>query len=438
MENKFKGKKVLVFGLGLNQGGVGVARFFANAGAKVRVTDTKSEQELKPSLKELEEFSGIEYHLGAHSNDDIDWADLIIKNPAVKLGNPFMEYAKQQGKQVEMEMGIFLEFVKPFQIIGVTGTKGKSTTSSLINQALQNQSKNVVFGGNIGTSVLDAITEIDQDTLVVLEISSFQLEAFKQHQVSPKYAVITNIFEDHLNYYKNMKDYVEAKRVIAKYQTADDFLFINGTDLVLTGPEFLWDLKGKIIKFSLEDLPKDFKFTLPGEHNKLNYAAALAVAKTLEIDEQEALETMNQFKGVPFRTELIYNQGGIKVYNDTTATNPGAAIASLKAFPSCILIVGGQNANMDYNLLADTIDKYAKAVYFLEGDATEELKKLIRHRNIARSTYSDLIKLLQDIKLDSKEGDTILFSPGAKSFNLFDNEFDRGRKFNLAVQKIFG
>src|SRR3989344_4837156 len=149
--DQFKGQKVLVFGLGLNQGGVGSAKFFAKNGALVRVTDLKSQEILQPSINELKSYQ-IEYTLGEHKNEDIEWADLIIKNPAIKPGNQYIEYAKSLGKRVEMDMGIFLEFVKPSQIIGVTGTKGKSTTSSLTYEVLKFTARvdNIIFAGNIG------------------------------------------------------------------------------------------------------------------------------------------------------------------------------------------------------------------------------------------------------------------------------------------------
>ena len=243
-----KDKKVLVFGLGLNQGGVGSARFFASEGAKIRVTDLRNAEVLKPSLDELKQFPDIEYSLGSHKYGDIGWADLIIKNPAVKPGNPYIIYALKLGKEVKMDMDIFLEYVKPSQIIGVTGTKGKSTTSSLIYEVLKisrglnlnnPRGLNVIFAGNIGKSVLDTIPYVNKETLVILEISSFQLESFDNNKVSPKWAVITNVTPDHLNYYSKMEEYINAKKIIGKYQTNEDFLFLRKDDPVTVNPGFL-------------------------------------------------------------------------------------------------------------------------------------------------------------------------------------------------------
>ncbi len=427
--------RVLIFGLGLNQGGVGSAKFFARQGAEVRVTDLKNAQVLKPSLEKLKSFKNISYALGGHKYEDIDWADLIIKNPAVKPGNPYIEYARKRGKSIEMDMGIFLQYVRPGQIIGVTGTKGKSTTASLIYEILAIHLRGekmrlhpggVVLAGNIGKSVLDTVRFIKSDTLIVLELSSFQLQAFREHRVSPKWAVITNIFPDHLNYYKNMKDYIKDKRAIAEYQKQVDFLFMKKGDPFTT--------KGREIYFSTNDLPKNFSPKIVGEHNLENIAAALAVGKTFGLDEKTILKTLSKFKGIPFRMELVKTWQGVKIYNDSAATNPESTIQALKTLPNSILITGGVNKNLSYDNLIEAIKQYAKKVYFLEGSATDEILKI---KNEKLKIYNNLLKLLQDIKKVVRSGDVILFSPAASSFNLFQNEFDRGRKFNKAVDKIF-
>lgn len=440
--------KVLIFGLGLNQGGVGSAQFFAKQGAKVKVTDLKKANVLKPSLDQLKEYPDIEYTLGQHKYEDVTWADLIIKNPAVKPDNPYIEYAYKIGKRVEQDMGIFLDFVKPEQIMGVTGTKGKSTTASLIYEILKKTNKRVILAGNIGTSVLDTIPHVNSETLVVLEISSFQLESYEQHKASPKWAVITNITPDHLNYYKSMEEYIEAKKVIGKYQTKSDYLFIRKNDPVTTQADFLKDLKAQIIYFSSDDLPKNFHPTLIGQHNLENIATALAVGKVFNLNSDLLLKTLTNFKGVPFRMELIREWNGVKIYNDTTATSPEASIQAIKTFPGCILICGGMNKGMDYTVYATYVLRNVAKVYFLEGDSTDSILSSLRAHSTSLSVnsrsnlqihgpYNNLEKLLSDVKSEVEPGDVILFSPAATSFNLFQNEFDRGRKFNEVVEKIF-
>ncbi len=445
-KNFFKDKKILIFGLGLNQGGVGSAKFFASQDAFVKITDLKNREDLKPSLELLKDFSNIEYTLGKHKNEDIDWADLIIKNPAIKPGNPYIAYALKKGKSVEQDMGIFLRFVKPSQIIGITGTKGKSTTSSLIYEIMTKSAivENVIFAGNIGKSVLDTIEHIGKNTLVILELSSFQLEAFDQHKVSPRWAIITNIYPDHLNYYQNMEEYIRAKKVIGKHQTPGDFLFINSDDTTINNPKFLTGFKGQIHFYSSKDLPKDFCPHLAGKHNLSNIAAAFAVGKAFGTSSDSLLWSLSQFKGVPFRMELIKEWNGIKIYNDTAATTPDAGIMALKTGVKLvhpegglILIAGGMNKKMSYKEYTKAVEKYAKKVFFLEGDSTDEIKRLMTNQNLIAGTYNNLEKLLQDVKTEVQPKDIILFSPAATSFNLFQNEFDRGRQFNKAVKKIF-
>ena len=436
----YQNKKVLILGLGLNEGGVGSAKFFAQHGADVLVTDIKTESELAPSIEKLKEFPEIKYSLGGHKNEDIDWADIVIRNQALRPNNPYLMYAREQGKLVRTDIGLFLESVNPKNIIGVTGTKGKSTTSSLIYEIIKDQGKKVVIAGNIGKSVLGTTDGIDDETLVVLEISSFQLESFDVNFISPKYAVITNIFPDHLNYYVSMQNYINAKKLIAKHQSKDDFLFINKNDPTLNNPEFLNDLESHVVFYSPEDLPKDFKPALPGEYNLTNLAAAFAISIQLDLDEEKTLETMKNFKGVKYRMELIKEWNGIKIYNNTTATAPEPAIESLKTFPNCIFIAGGMNKGLKYKELAEAINKHAKSVYFLEGNATDEMITHLKSLNtnyLIPNTYNSLETLLTDVKNQATSGDVIVFAPGATSFNLFQNEFDRGKKFNQAVEKVF-
>ncbi len=437
INNSHKGQKILILGLGVNQGGLGATKFFARQGDLVRVTDLKTADQLETSLNQLKQFPDIEYVLGGHQTADIDWADLIIRNPAIKPDNNFLLYAQKMGKRVEMDMGIFLECVEPEQLIGITGTKGKSTTASLIYEVLKQAGKKVILAGNIRASVLEMLSKIKPDTSVVLELSSFQLQAFEQHKISPHIAVITNIFPDHLNYHDTMENYITAKRAIAKYQTEDDFLFINAEDKITNQPKFLKSLSGTIKKFSSANLPKTFRPVLPSQHNLANMAAALAVTQQLGIPPIQALSIMQKFPGIDFRLQFIKEVNGIKIYNDSASTNPESTIQALQTLPNSILICGGMNKGLGYIEMAEAIQKYAKAVYFLEGDATDQILSLNTKYQIPNTNphpYNKLEVLLNEVLSNSRPGDTILFSPGATSFNLFQNEFDRGEKFNQAVK----
>ncbi|MBI2314665.1 UDP-N-acetylmuramate--L-alanine ligase [Candidatus Daviesbacteria bacterium] len=450
LARKLVKQKVLVFGLGLNQGGVGVAKFFAQNGAEVRITDLKTEKDLQASLDKLKEFKNISYTLGGHTFEDIDWADLIIKNPAVKPENKYIGYVLEKDKEVETDFSIFLQYADQKKIIAITGTKGKTTTASLIYEVLKAANEQAVLAGNIGRSILDTLPYLDKNPWIIVEISSFQLQALAEKNFAPKIAVITNIYPDHLNWHFSMEEYIEAKKIIAEYQTKEDFLFIRGGNVMVDKPDFLKGLKAKIIRFSKNDLPAGLQPNLLGEHNLENIAAAYSIGKVLSVNSNLLLKSLTQFKGVPFRIELIKEWYGVKIYNDTTATSPEAGIQAIKTLSKLhshigsgklVLICGGMNKKMDYKKYAEEVIKNVQQVFFLEGDATEEIIKRIQNLEFRVQNggiYNNIEKLLQDVKKEVKPGDTILFSPAATSFNLFQNEFDRGRQFNKAVEKVFG
>lgn len=444
--DSFKDKNILILGLGLNQGGVGSAQFLASQGAIVKVTDLKSKEILESSLEQLKVFKNISYTLGEHKLEDIDWADIVIRNPAIKDNNPYLEYALKKDKKVETDFSIFLNFADQKKIIAVTGTKGKSTTASLIFEVIKASGKKVVFAGNIGKSILDTIPYLKEDPWIVVEISSFQLQALKDKNFAPKIAVITNIYPDHLNWHSSMEEYIQAKKMVALKQSPSDFLVIFCTNM--GNEKLLSGISSSIYEFCPDDFPEDLELPLKGYANLQNYAAALSVAKILEIDDKVIYRAFKQFKGAPFRMEFLGKFNGINIFNDSTATNPVSTITALETLGPVILITGGMNKGMDYTKCAEAIRKNTKSVFFLEGDATSEIQKILA-KNFRKEkvpsyptlqvgdVYNNLVQLLTSVKKVAKSGDTILFSPGATSFNLFQNEFDRGRKFNEAVKKVF-
>lgn len=439
---KYKDKKILILGLGLNQGGVGASKFFANQGGDVLVTDLKDKTVLKSSIDQLRKYKNIKnikYRLGEHKYKDIDWADIVIRNPALRPDNPFRIYAEKQQKS-QTDISIMLDFINPNQIIGITGTKGKSTTANLIYSSLKDVGKKVILAGNIGRSPLDLVGQVTKDFLYILELSSFQLEGFDVRKVSPKYSVITNVYVDHLNYYSSMDDYINSKKIIAKYQTKNDFLFLRHNDPITSNNKFLDNIKSKIIFFSPKDLPKDFKPKLKGEHNLYNIAAALKIGLTFSIDKKILIKSLKNFEGVEYRLQLIKNWNGVKIINDTAASSTAGAVEALKTYPNSILIAGGMDKNLELSEFVKLIKSNAKSVYFLEGDGTEKVvKQLVKQnsKHLIKGTFNNFDDLLEFAKKEVKKGDVILFSPGFTSFNLFQNEWDRGKRFNEAVEKIF-
>jgi UDP-N-acetylmuramoylalanine--D-glutamate ligase len=433
MKKIFKGKKVLVMGLGLNGGGVGVAKFFCKQGAEVLVTDLKTEEKLKESLQKLKDCKKIKYALGGHREADFINADLIIKNPDVPPTSPYLEIAKRHNIAVETDVSLFFKLSNSF-IIGITGTKGKSTTSSLIYHILKSKFKRTFLAGNIGVSPLELLPNVKKGDKVVLELSSFELEDTKQ---SPNIAVITNILPDHLNRYGTMEEYINTKKIIFKYQTSKDVLVLNAEDP--TTKEFVKEAASRVVLFS-RPLAKPKNFQLFGEHNLYNLAAATEVAKVLEIQQKDIDKVLKAFKGVSNRQEFVRELNGVKYFNDTTATMPDAVIAAIKTFSQefsngrLILICGGQNKGLEYEELAEEIKKNVDAIVMLPGTASERIEKLLGIEKInGVSSMQEAVAMAQKL---AKPGDVVVLSPAAASFNLFKNEFDRGNQFVEAVKKL--
>jgi UDP-N-acetylmuramoylalanine--D-glutamate ligase len=439
----FNGKRVTVMGLGLNGGGVGVAKFFYKQGAEVLVTDLKTEQQLADSIKQLKGLK-IKYTLGKHEEADFITADLVIKNPDVPSTSPYLEIAKKNKVAIETDVTLFFKMSKAY-IIGVTGTKGKSTTASLIYHILKQKSKRTFIAGNIGVSPLEILPEIKKGDKVILELSSFELEDLTQ---GPDIAVVTNIMPDHLNRYGTMAEYIEAKKIIFKYQKSKDFLILNDDDPIAR--EFAKNAKANIILYSLKSLAvlkgkkqivKLDNFKLFGEHNFSNLLAAIEVAKLLKVSPALIEKFLKGFKGVPNRQEFIKEVKGVKYYNDTTATMPEAAIIAVQAFlenfpdSRLILICGGQNKGLKYGEMTRIIKERVDEIVLLPGTASDKIREGLGNYTRVHEV-SSMQEAVKKAKEMAKKGDVVILSPGAASFNLFKNEFDRGAQFVELVKNL--
>ena len=453
--NSFKSKKITIMGLGLHGGGVGVAKFFCKLGARVLVTDLKSKRKLAPSLKKLKNFK-IEYVLGRHRKKDFKTANLIIKNPAVSPNSSFLEIARKNKIPIENQTNLFFKLC-PGEIIGVTGTKGKSTVATLIYKLLTSEYKKVILAGNIGVPVLEKLREIDKNTIVVLELSSFQIEDLKK---SPKIAVITNILEDHLNRYKNIKEYAKAKERIFRYQGPEGFLILNYDNKrarslakKAKGKVYFFSrkkpfktetyLKGDEIFFGNKEICKTNDIKLKGRHNIENILAAVTVAKIKKVPSEKIRKVLKRFRGLPSRLEFVKKINGVFFYNDTCATNPQATIAALNAFKNkVILIAGGAEKNLCFEDLSKEILEKVKVLVLLEGEATERLKRKLKE--VSKKSNKVLpIKIAKSMKEAInfsfkivEKNDIVLLSPACSSFGMFLHEFDRGKQFNKAVMSL--
>ncbi len=451
-----------MMGLGLHGGGVGTVKFLSEAGAQIIATDIKSKEELALSLEKLKGIKNVSFILGQHRPEDFTETDLVIKNPAVPWNNKYIKLALDKKIPVEMDSSLFFKLCKN-KIIGVTGTKGKTTTSKLIYTILKTAKKDAVEAGISQTSVLDKLKNLEKETLVVFELSSWRLSALGRSKISPQISVITNIYPDHLNYYKSMPEYIADKENIFLYQKKNDICVINAGNVLLEKSRC--KIPSQIVEFSrekiisgsgafIEDGSMYFKngesknkilniseIKLKGAHNQENILAAVAVAGMLGIDFEIIKKGILGFLGTPHRLELVRELEGVEYYNDSAATTPESAISGINSFSEpVVLICGGANKNLNVSMLAKEISKKVKSIIFLAGESTdkiiEELRKEDENKNTEFEIVNSMEKAVELARREVQAGDIILLSPGASSFGLFINEFDRGDQFREIVKKL--
>jgi UDP-N-acetylmuramoylalanine--D-glutamate ligase len=425
----FKNKKITVMGLGLLGRGVGDTKFLAECGAKLIITDLKIKEQLKSSIAKLKKFPGIKYRLGEHRLEDFRNRDFILKAAGVPLDSPFIAEARKNKIPVEMSASLFAR-LSGATIVGITGTRGKSTTTHLIHHVLKESGRNAFLGGNVkGVSTLSFLKKIKPNDIAILELDSWQLQGFGESKISPHISVFTNLLPDHLNYYKgDMKQYFADK--------ANTFRFQKKGDFTVAGKGIAERIKTKGKKISAKPIPPSWKFNLPGSHNRENAGLAVEALKLLGISEKEIRNGLASFPGVPGRLELIRELRGIKIYNDTTSTTPDAGRIALKALGNknkLILIMGGADKKLDMFSLIKMIPNYCKKVILLPGTGTDKLPVKFKDKCIQAN---NLKQAVNSAVSNAKKGDTILLSPGFASFGLFKNEFDRGDKFNKIVKNL--
>jgi UDP-N-acetylmuramoylalanine--D-glutamate ligase len=476
-----KNKKVLVMGLGLLGGGVATAKWLLKMGAEVTVTDSKTENELELSLKKFTaaERKKLKLSLGGHKEKDFSEHDIVVVNPAVPKESPYIAIAQKAGKQIENDASFFFRFAKN-GTIGVTGTRGKTTITNWIASILATKYGEVRASGNTPQNAFLKEMERTSKTNIpaVAELSSWQLETMPASEKAPHVAVITNLFPDHLNRYKGgIEEYAAAKANIFKHQTENDFLILNA-DNEWT-PFFLMQKpKAKIYYFSKTPITREWNGVFVkndkiifrenrkerellsvkgfaekmGEHNMQNLLATVLAVTLFENNltpstrlriNKKMIDTLPQ---VPFRQEIIFSGRGLMVVNDSAGTSPDAVIAAIRRFSNLgvqppskiVLITGGTDKDLQFADLAKEIKKSVptKNLILLSGSATQKLtKELYSLGGLTSKLYETLDECVDAAfaALINKKG-TIVFSPGAASFEKFKNEFDRGEKFAAAIR----
>jgi UDP-N-acetylmuramoylalanine--D-glutamate ligase len=458
-DNSYAGKNVLVMGLGVHGGGLGVARFMARNGANVLVTDLRTADKMQGSIEALEqEGLRVEYTLGEHREEDFRWADVVVKNPAVPRNSQWLQLARSLGKPVEMEISIFLR-LSPAPVTAVTGTKGKSTTATWAWEMLRHWRSDAVLAGNLRVSALEALPQIKPDTPVVLELSSWQLEGLEEPRISPHIGAVTNLSQDHIDRYDSMEDYGAAKKLIFLNQRRErnDWAVLNADDPIVSawdvdapsgvawfGPSqprtpgvfvrdgrLQWHAKdGEQVNLVGRD-----EIQLPGSHNVANAACAATMAILSGASFDAVRAGLRSFRGVADRMEYLRTVGGVRFYNDTTATTPAATIAAINSLKGpIVLIAGGAAKGLDFAEMAGEVARRVHAVVLLEGTATDLMERQLREADaVLLGRYDDFEQAIRAAWKAAPDGGTVLLSPGTASFGMFTNEFHRGERFRGIV-----
>lgn len=452
------GRKVAVIGLGVSN--LPLIDYLYELKAQVTVFDRTEVKDLDRKIVRKITNYGMGMSFGENYLEELVGFDLIFRSPSCLPTNPYLVAEAQRGAIITTEIEMVIELC-PCKIIGVTGSDGKTTTTTLISEILKAKEYHVFLGGNIGTPLFTKIGEMTPEDIVVLELSSFQLMDMK---ISPDVAVITNITPNHLDKHESMEEYIEAKKNIFKYQDENGLLVLNYDNEITKS--FEQEAPGKVMFFSSKSkLPNGYivddnkikycenglrshildtkEMKIRGVHNFENVAAALIATRDL-VDSQTACETILKFKGVEHRLELVVQtKDRIKWYNDSVSSSPTRTMAGLNAFNlrNIILIAGGYDKNLDYTPLAKPIVENCKELILLgatsgkiEKAVKQELKNQDKKMKIHKCT--DLRETVEVAKSIAVQGDIVLFSPASASFDMFKNFAERGKMFKKYVKEI--
>ena len=435
VRSKLEGKKITVMGLGLLGRGVGDARFLAQQGAELIVTDLKSRDELAESLALLEEFPNITYVLGEHRLEDFRGRDFILKAAGVPLDSPYIAEAEREGTAIKMSASWFME-LSGLPVVGVTGTRGKSTTTHMLHSIMKAARMPVLLGGNVrGVSTLGLLDVATPEHYGLFELDSWQCQGFGDEKKSPHIAVFTTFMADHMNYYKDdMELYLRDKANIFLYQTEADTLVLGSQCVDVVEESYASSIQGKKIVADETTLPEEWNLRIPGIHNRYDAGLALAVARGLSIPDEISRTALESFAGVAGRLEFIRTVNGVDFYNDSNATTPDATLAALHSFPAgkTVLIMGGADKGLDMSALLSVLPAHCKKVLLLAGTGTDRIKNELPDTSV----FESLQEAVQAANEAAVEGDIILLSPAFASFGMFKNEYDRGDQFTAIVQQL--
>lgn len=430
----FEGKKITVMGLGLLGRSVGDTKFLLEQGAEVVVTDLKTKEELQHSVDALSSFSNVTFRLGGHELEDFRGRDFILKSAGIPLNSPYIEEAQKAGIPIKMSASWFAE-LSGVPVVGITGTRGKSTTTHMLHEIMLRARLKVLLGGNVrGVSTLALLEKVEQDSIALFELDSWQLQGWGEEKMSPHLSIFTTFMRDHMNYYHgDMDQYLADKAQIFLYQEPSDTLILGTQVKDIVRKKYKKQIRSQVIIADEKKFPKDLTLRVPGSHNAKNAMCAIEAARVLGIDEGTIKSALADFKGVPGRLEFIGEVGGVSIYNDATSTTPDALLAALRALntkKNVILIMGGSDKDISLDSFPKDAIKKTKKIILLSGSGTDRIRSFVKKAPL----YDHLSGAVQDAFDAAEEGDIILFSPGFASFGLFKNEFDRNDQFVSLVQ----
>jgi UDP-N-acetylmuramoylalanine--D-glutamate ligase len=452
----YEGTKVAVIGLGRE--GTALARYLVGQGAEVTVTDVKEEHQLESAMRELAGLP-IRYVLGGHHEEVLE-ADVLFVSPGVPQGIPILAEARRRGVALSSETRLFFSLC-PAPIFGVTGSSGKTTTTSLVGEIMKAQGRRVFVGGNIGSPLIGLVDQIRPEDAVVMELSSFQLEVLDQ---SPHIAAVLNLSPNHLDRHPSMEEYVAAKTNILRFQTREDYAVLNADDQRTRALEPF--CPGQVVFFSRDREPERGAFLdggriavrwegeaqtvcevseirLLGVHNLENVLAACAISAAAGAPPEAMRVAVTSFTGVEHRLELVAEIGGVRYYDDSIATSPQRTAAALDSYADpVILLAGGREKHLPLEALAELILSKVK-VLILFGEAAPLLEQAILRAQSGRTgrslpihRASDLSDAVQIAAAAAQCGDVVLLAPACTSFDMYRDFAERGDHFQALVRTL--
>lgn len=448
----FKNKNVAVIGAGVE--GISTVKYLAKKGAQICLLDKKNEDDIDPRILEEVQKLKVSFKFGSNYLDSLQDFEIVFRSPGIRPDLVELIDAKEKGAQISSQIKYFFDHCLA-TIVGITGTKGKGTTSALTYEILREENKKAFLGGNIGKPPLDFLDKVTEDSVVILELSSFQLMDLEK---SPHIAVVLGTTSEHMDWHKNTKEYIGAKKNMLKYQTEDDFVIIGkdslsakeigdsstakkyyiSTNETVERGAYLEKDEIILITDSRTPIADVNDVQLLGRHNLQNILAAVVVAKLFEIQPDSISKTITTFKGLSHRLEFVKEVGGIKYFDDSASTNVETAIAAINSFENPkILILGGASKNSDFSLLGQEIArKEVKAVILIGAEANKIQKSIEKTGEFLGEIVTGLKKMDEVVKKTQQlasSGDIVLLTPACASFDMFKNYQDRGDKFKQVV-----